>query len=296
MLFQITGQVVEEKSGQGLAGLIVKAYDKDLLYDDLLGYVETDQSGNFKITYEGRDFQELFDRKPDIYLKIKSKDGQDIYSTERNVRFEAGQVESFNVEIPEDALANLRSRELSLNLYESWVSARQNRPKELRTTDNLKELEEARKENLLMQLIQPRQQHLQQLKEVSDRISTADKVAILVALELPQLEISTLLNRLSRQLSANPNSTYFDQVNQADNCGCGCGCCCGVMLDFPYEERIRAHRETKPFSIDPFNEVGIPEQERDALLIRDFLRSYEALSTAVGERVQKPLYRVAHEV
>lgn len=126
MLFKITGQVVEEKSGQGLAGLIVKAYDKDLFYDDLLGYVDTDQDGNFQITYEGRDFQELFDRKPDIYLKIKSSDWQDIYSTEKNVRFEAGQVESFRVEIPEEGV-NKMARLIVTAFSEDTIAAPGNR-------------------------------------------------------------------------------------------------------------------------------------------------------------------------
>jgi hypothetical protein len=57
------------------------------------------------------------------------------------------------------------------------------------------------------------------------------------------------------------------------------------MAGLPYDERIYAHYAAKPYSIDPFNEAGVAEKERDALLIRDFLASYEALSTAVAAQV-----------
>lgn len=57
------------------------------------------------------------------------------------------------------------------------------------------------------------------------------------------------------------------------------------MASLPYEERINAHFDTKPFSIDPFNELGTPEEERDALLIQDFLHSYEAISNSVSEKI-----------
>ncbi len=67
------------------------------------------------------------------------------------------------------------------------------------------------------------------------------------------------------------------------------------MAGLPFDERINAHLDAKPYSIDPFNEVGIPTEERDALLIRDFLQSYEALSSAVTERIHGRYYKMGHE-
>jgi hypothetical protein len=67
------------------------------------------------------------------------------------------------------------------------------------------------------------------------------------------------------------------------------------MAGLPYEERINAHRDTKPYSIDPFNELAIPERERDALLIKDFLDSYEALSASVAERINKRYHRMGRD-
>jgi hypothetical protein len=45
--------------------------------------------------------------------------------------------------------------------------------------------------------------------------------------------------------------------------------------------------DVKPFSIDPFNEIGLDEKRRDSLLIKDFLQSYKVLSKAVNERVNE---------
>ena len=53
--------------------------------------------------------------------------------------------------------------------------------------------------------------------------------------------------------------------------------------------------DTKPFSIDPFNEVGTPEKERNALLIKDFLNSYEALSQSIAEKVNNRYFCMGRE-
>jgi hypothetical protein len=59
------------------------------------------------------------------------------------------------------------------------------------------------------------------------------------------------------------------------------------MAGLPYEERVYAHYGAKPYSIDPFNEIGLAEKERDNVLIRDFLTSYEAISSSVSEKVNE---------
>ncbi|MFX0199308.1 MAG: C25 family cysteine peptidase [Candidatus Hodarchaeota archaeon] len=102
---KITGQIREKETGRGLPNLVVKAFDKDLLYDDLLGAVNTDKDGNFEIVYEGEDYKELFEQKPDIYLKIQTPDRKrTIHTTEDKVRFEAGKKEHFIVDIPKEEI------------------------------------------------------------------------------------------------------------------------------------------------------------------------------------------------
>lgn len=178
----------------------------------------------------------------------------------------------------------IRSRELAIRLYDRWIRERRRRAG-FAIPQSKEELDKVRVRNFVTQLAEPRRRHLEELKEVGDEVSTADKVALLVMMELPVLEVSTLLHRLSIQMADDPNATYFNAENMADNCGCGCGCGCAFALELPWEEQIRIQREAKPFSIDSFNEIGLAEKERDALLARDFLASYEVLSKSVDEGV-----------
>jgi hypothetical protein len=108
VIFKITGQVREFERKIGVPNLVVRAFDKDLIYDDLLGSTTTDENGCFEIIYEGTDYKELFDKKPDIYLMIKSPDyRRTIHTTRDKVRFEADREEHFVVDIPRKALGDL---------------------------------------------------------------------------------------------------------------------------------------------------------------------------------------------
>lgn len=103
----ISGTVFEDEGGIGLPGLFVKAYDEDLVFDDLLGSAYTRADGSFEIVSESRDFREFFDVKPDIYLRVYAPDAETVlYTTEEAVRVDAGRIESFEVRIPRDRLGD----------------------------------------------------------------------------------------------------------------------------------------------------------------------------------------------
>ncbi|MFX1582130.1 MAG: hypothetical protein ACFFCJ_07890 [Promethearchaeota archaeon] len=182
-----------------------------------------------------------------------------------------------------------KSQKIALKLYDSWVHDRQRRP-DIEIPEDEGSLKKLRVENYKRQLAGPRRKHLEELKKALSDMTTADIVALLVMLELPALEISTLLHRLNSQRKQDSNAIYFSQMNQADNCGCGCGCGCAMMMDLPWVERINAHMDLKPFSIDPFNEIGLQQKERDALLISDFLRSFGQISDAISENINSRYY------
>jgi hypothetical protein len=194
----------------------------------------------------------------------------------------------------EETAQQQRSQDLAVRLFDKWVRVRQERPP-IESSDDPRELEKIEKENFRTQLVEPRKKQLSELKEVSASMTFSDQVALLVMMELPSLETSTLLHRLSRQIAGDPKATYFSQVNMADNCGSGCGCCCGAMADLSYQEQIVSHYQTKPYSIDPFNELGTSAKTRDALLVEDFLASYEMLSRTVGERVNQRYFGMARD-
>ena len=103
--FTIYGRITGKESQKGLSCLKVEALDKDLLIDDRLGSVTTDEEGYFEITYNKRDFQELFfDQKPDIYLQVKNQKGETLLNTENKVKYNASKIEEINISIPEKTI------------------------------------------------------------------------------------------------------------------------------------------------------------------------------------------------
>lgn len=101
--FKVFGRVLDKETQQGIPGLIVEALDKDKKVDDRLGYTITDQQGNFEIIYDKKDFKSSFlERKPDLYLRVKSADGREIFTTKDKVRYESGHTEAFILQIPKD--------------------------------------------------------------------------------------------------------------------------------------------------------------------------------------------------
>jgi hypothetical protein len=69
--------------------------------DDFLGSATTDANGCFEINYEAKDFMDLlFERKPDIFLRVASQQGQLIHTTEDRIRYDASPSEEFIIKIP----------------------------------------------------------------------------------------------------------------------------------------------------------------------------------------------------
>lgn len=101
IIFKIKGVVKEKETGIPLPGLFVKSYDKDLLFDDLLGSAITDNHGKFNIICELSDFRDFFDVKPDIYFKIFGSDRTTmIHSTKDAVRWNMGRISDHEILIP----------------------------------------------------------------------------------------------------------------------------------------------------------------------------------------------------
>src|SRR5262245_24698584 len=100
MQYKVFGQVKESESRLTVPGVVVGAFDKDHTFDDLLGEIMTDPEGRFNIEYEEGRFKHLFDQAPDIYIKVKTASNRVLYTTEESVRFNAGQKEEFQLEIP----------------------------------------------------------------------------------------------------------------------------------------------------------------------------------------------------
>ncbi|UCC29860.1 MAG: hypothetical protein JSU86_16845 [Phycisphaerales bacterium] len=113
MTFEISGCVREAETGCGVPGVIVSAFDRDRVYDDLLGEVMSDATGAFRLEYEEGAFRDLFEKTPDLYLTVKTPSGRVLYTTKETTRFNATAREKFNLEIPQAVLraAGIRAAE-----------------------------------------------------------------------------------------------------------------------------------------------------------------------------------------
>lgn len=92
------GRVIDAK-GQPVSGLHVRVFDRDRKYDDLLGDTVTDDQGYFAVVYHQRDFAEVREGLPELYVLVEDESGQVVYSSRDAVRFNAGRAEYFEIQL-----------------------------------------------------------------------------------------------------------------------------------------------------------------------------------------------------
>jgi hypothetical protein len=97
----IRGSVRNEEIRQGIADVIVEAYDADLFMDDLLGKSKTNARGAFSIPCPDRSAN---NDQPDVYLLIKTANGQLLHSTRHAVIHDVTQDLDINVSIAPAAM------------------------------------------------------------------------------------------------------------------------------------------------------------------------------------------------
>lgn len=101
MPYHVRGAVLEDESGRPLTGLLVRLYDKDVLLDDFLGETHSDDAGHFELVFTEVQFMDLFETRPDLYLRVFDASGRQLpHTTENQVRFDAEQEEFFELRIP----------------------------------------------------------------------------------------------------------------------------------------------------------------------------------------------------
>jgi hypothetical protein len=104
---RVVGTIVEAESGKPLAGLQVRAFDKDLLSSDKLGVAITDAAGAFRIEFSQVDFSSIFgtEKVPDLYIRVFDATGKKLlYTTEKAIRRNPQVEERFDIKLPKAKL------------------------------------------------------------------------------------------------------------------------------------------------------------------------------------------------
>ena len=100
MPYRIQGVIVDDASGRPVEGLLVRAYDQDVVVDDFLGEARTDASGRFEVTFTEVHFMDLHETRPDVYVQVFDTDGaRRLHCTKREVRKNADAVERFELRV-----------------------------------------------------------------------------------------------------------------------------------------------------------------------------------------------------
>jgi hypothetical protein len=110
-IFRVIGTIEEEETGRPLANLVVRAFDRDLIFDDKVGFATTDDDGRFEIRFSRKDFSDVSESQPDLYLRIYDASGsREIHQTTDAIRWNASPSERYRLRIPARALRPLGTR------------------------------------------------------------------------------------------------------------------------------------------------------------------------------------------
>lgn len=100
-LFSIEGKVFYKDGKTPAPDLIVEVWDKDRIFrDDYLGSSIADENGRYSVSFKEIDFIEPFEGKPDLYVRIKNRGGEQLFSSEKSVKYEAGVHTKLDVILP----------------------------------------------------------------------------------------------------------------------------------------------------------------------------------------------------
>lgn len=94
--FVVRGQI-RQTDGSLLVGAIVRAFDRDLRSEQLLGETTTDKDGRYEITYTANKFRRAEKKSADVIVRVFSKKGQELVSSK--IIFNAKPVETVDLVI-----------------------------------------------------------------------------------------------------------------------------------------------------------------------------------------------------
>ena len=102
---RIFGTICEAGSGRAVANLIVRAYNRDLLFDEPLGYATTDEAGSFEIRTGTLDAGAR-EANSEIFLRVLDPTGEhEVFDSLAAPRRDLGTDQGFEIALPPENLS-----------------------------------------------------------------------------------------------------------------------------------------------------------------------------------------------
>lgn len=112
--FRVSGRVIDRQTSEGIAGLRVEAFDKDLRNDEPLGSATTNDQGRYEIPYSAEQFSQAEKKSADLIIRV--------FDAEDRLLGESAVIINAPAEtIMEDLPVDLR-RESELSEYETYLA------------------------------------------------------------------------------------------------------------------------------------------------------------------------------
>ena len=116
----VTGTVTVALTKQPAAGVVVRAFDRDLRSEEFLGEDRTDKDGHYAISYTRAQFARAEKDYADLLVRVFDRDGKELlYEPEvENIVFNAGAMERFDIELTREVPEALTEFERLLAILE----------------------------------------------------------------------------------------------------------------------------------------------------------------------------------
>lgn len=95
----VRGVITSEETNLPLAGLTVSLFDENLIFDEELGTTLTSKDGSYRFNYKANDFTKLFDKQPDLYIKVLDTNNKELYNSHEKIRCATGKTEIIDIKI-----------------------------------------------------------------------------------------------------------------------------------------------------------------------------------------------------
>ena len=122
---RISGTICEAYGGRAIASLIVRAYSRDLLFDEPLGYATTDGDGFFEIHTDRGAGGETPESSSEVFLRVFDPTGEhEVYDTLAAPRRNSGTDQPFEIALPPENLSpRFERRDRSADTPQEFVQA-----------------------------------------------------------------------------------------------------------------------------------------------------------------------------